>query len=544
MIRHGAGLTRFARVVHGIGHELDVFVDRAGPGQVLAAHPDQRHRPAAPPERVRLQRVGAGAAAPRPAPARRHRARRGDGRHLRAQHLQPRLRRARGLRARQRAAALGHRRPPGVPRPQRLAGRPRSPCAATALAPHFGAGLDPCAALHVSLTLAPGRGAARSSSCSARARTSPRRARSLGRHGSVAAAEAAREASRQGVGRRPRRRPGEDAGRFLRRADEPLAPLPGPELPGLGPLRLLPAGRRVRLPRPAPGRDGPVPRPARPHARAPPARGRRASSSKATCSTGGTSPAARARARAARTTCSGCPTPSRTTSAPPATRRARGTAPLPGGAAARARRARGLRPALRLRGEGLALRALPARHRPRPDRRRPRPSPHRQRRLERRHEPRGPPGPRGEHLARLLPARDPGRLRAAVRGARRRRARRALPQPGAAPGQRAGAELGRRVVPARLLRRRHAAGLGAERRVQDRLDRPVLGGALGRRCPCASATGPWTPCAPTSCAAGSGWCCSSRRPSTPPRRTPATSAATRPACARTAASTRTPRCGW
>ena len=37
--------------------------------------------------------------------------------------------------------------------------------------------------------------------------------------------------------------------------------------------------------------------------------------------------------------------------------------------------ARGLRPALRLRGEGLALRALPARHRPRPDRRRPRPSP-------------------------------------------------------------------------------------------------------------------------------------------------------------------------
>ena len=64
-----------------------------------------------------------------------------------------------------------------------------------------------------------------------------------------------------------------------------------------------------------------LPGPARPaRARTSCAR-RRASSWKATCSTGGTSRAARARARAARTTCCGCPTPSRTTSAPPATRR-------------------------------------------------------------------------------------------------------------------------------------------------------------------------------------------------------------------------------
>ena len=102
----------------------------------------------------------------------------------------------------------------------------------------------------------------------------------------------------------------------------------------------------------------------------------------------------------------------------------------------------------------------------------------------------------------LLPARDPRRVRAPVRGARRRRARRALPRPGPAPGQRAGAELGRRVVPARLLRRRHAAGLGAERRVQDRLHRPVVGRALGRGAPALRATAPWTPCAPTSSAAG------------------------------------------
>ena len=44
-----------------------------------------------------------------------------------------------------------------------------------------------------------------------------------------------------------------------------------------------------------------------------------------------------------------------------------------------------------------------------------------------------------------------------------------------------GARLGRRVVPPRLLRRRHAARLGAQRRVPDRLDRAELGGALGRR---------------------------------------------------------------
>ena len=43
----------------------------------------------------------------------------------------------------------------------------------------------------------------------------------------------------------------------LRPAAQPLAALPGAELPRLGPVGVLPVGRRLRLPRPAPGRDGP-----------------------------------------------------------------------------------------------------------------------------------------------------------------------------------------------------------------------------------------------------------------------------------------------
>ena len=53
----------------------------------------------------------------------------------------------------------------------------------------------------------------------------------------------------------------------------------------------------------------------------------------------------------------------------------------------------------------------------------------------------------------------------------------------------AGRRLGRRVVPARLLRRRHAARLARQRRVPHRPDRAGLGGALGRRARGAGAPG-------------------------------------------------------
>ena len=56
---------------------------------------------------------------------------------------------------------------------------------------------------------------------------------------------------------------------------------------------------------------------------------------------------------------------------------------------------------------------------------------------------------------------------------------RALPERGQPPRVGAGADLGWRVVPARRLRRRHALGLGKERRVPDRIDLLVLGCPLG-----------------------------------------------------------------
>jgi cyclic beta-1,2-glucan synthetase len=125
-----------------------------------------------------------------------------------------------------------------------------------------------------------------------------------------------------------------------------------------------------------------------------------------------------------------------------------------------------------------------ARARPEPGRGCARPPAHRHRRLERRHEPRRRARQRRERLARLVPARDPRRLRTAREGTRRGRARRelAFARRRAASLARA-RRLGRRLVPARLLRRRHPARRLRERRMPHRLHRPVLGRHLRRRRP-------------------------------------------------------------
>src|SRR2546422_4311409 len=134
---------------------------------------------------------------------------------------------------------------------------------------------------------------------------------------------------------------------------------------------------------------------------------------------------------------------------------------------------------------------------------RPRPSADRQRRLERRDEPGRAPGPRRKRLARVVsahgaaavhpPVRDPGR---GAGGALRER--------GQPAGGHARAGLGRGVVPAGVFTRRHAVGLGAERRGQDRLDRSVLGGPVPGPGPGARRAGPGRPPHPPLAGPGPG----------------------------------------
>ena len=176
-----------------------------------------------------------------------------------------------------------------------------------------------------------------------------------------------------------------------------------------------------------------------------------------------------------------------------------------------------------------------------------RPAAVRHRRLERRHEPRRPRGPRRERVDGLLPVRRARRLRAALRAARRReRARRATAS--IASALRAALErsgLGRRLVPARLLRRRHAARLarratsaGSTRwrrrgrcsRARRRRERARARHGRGRAPPGLGARR----LDPAAHAALRAHAARSRLHQGLRRR----------ACARTAASTRTPRCGW
>ena len=378
--------------------------------------------------------------------------------------------------------------------------------------------------------------------------------------GEAANAEQARDAdralSRAGRGRRPasgrralgrdaRRRAGQDAGSLDGHPAQPLAAVPDARLPRVGALGLLSGRRRLRLPRSAAGRDG---------ARWSPRPGWRAStccaprpgsSARATSSTGGTRPAGAASARGSPTTCSGCPTSSPTTS----TSRGDGAVldevvPF-------------------LDGPGLAAGQHESYFEPRVSAERSTLFEHCARALDRSltagahglplmgtgdwndgMNAVGAAGQGRERLARLVPARGAVRMRAAGRGARRGQARRAMAR--ARRGAEAGARargLGRRLVPARVLRRRHAARLRRERRVPHRLDRAVLERDLRRRRPGPRRRGPWRPSTSTSCA---------RR-----RAGAAAHAAVRPdgagarlhqglrarACARTAASTRTPRSG-
>ena len=152
----------------------------------------------------------------------------------------------------------------------------------------------------------------------------------------------------------------------------------------------------------------------------------------------------------------------------------------------------------------------------------------------------GPAGTRRKHVARLLP---PHASSATSRRCAARGTTRARPTATASEARRLGDDartvVGRRVVPARLLRRRHAARIGAERRVQHRLDLAVVGGALGRRADPLRRARDGRGAHVAGRARIADCCCCSIRRSIGRRRIRATSRATRRASARTAASTRT-----
>ena len=412
------------------------------------------------------------------------------------------------------------------------------------LSGRLGAGLDPCCALQVTLDLAP-RAVVEVPCLLGDAENEAQASQLVAAYRKADLDQRPRRGAAP-LGRDPRRRSGQDAGPVDGPDAERLAALSDRRRAALGPGRLLPGERRLRVPRPAAGRHGadgvsPVDGPRSADARGGAAvrRRRRAALVAARHGPGrahahlGRPPLAAVRRRPLRRHDRRCGTCS--TSASPSSRdlSSRPTRPS---ASSRPTAARGpaslyehcvraLDASLAVGAHGLPLIGggdwNDGMNRV------------------------GRDGPRRERLAGLVPHRQPSAVRACSRTpaakpiARRAGGRtRTRSRP---PRNDAG--LGRRLVSARLVRRRRAAGLGRQRRVPDRLDRPVLGGALRRRRPRARGArdGGGGPRADPA----AGWPGAAVHPAVRPRaaRSRLHQGLSARACARTAASTPTPPSG-